>query len=73
MNKNTLPPLLLTKLSVIILVAIFFTGIVEIACLALYAHKTNYSILNETVKSFNKPVNTLRNSPKSSMLILPSK
>jgi hypothetical protein len=69
MNKETRPSLLLIKLSALVLLAVFLSGIVEIVCLAVYAHKTNYSIFSVTEKGFSKPEQSIQTADKSEMLI----
>lgn len=64
MNNETQSPLLLTKLSVVILAIVFLSGVAEIACLAFYAHKNNYSVFNEF-----KPATGIQTSQKSSMIL----
>ena len=63
------PSLLLIKLSAIVLIAVFLSGIAEIVCLAVYAHKTNYSIFAVTEKVFSKPEQNIQTANKGEMLI----
>jgi hypothetical protein len=59
------PSLFLPKLALVILMAVFITGIAEIVCLAVSAKQSNYSIANETSKLFSKPDGL--NAPKAQL------
>jgi hypothetical protein len=55
MHKEQSPSLFLPKLAVMLLIAVFLTGMAEIVCLAISAKQSNYSITNETSKLFSAP------------------
>jgi nitrate reductase gamma subunit len=59
------PSLFLPKLAILLLMAVVLSGMIEIACLAVSAKQSNYSIANETSKLFSTP-NHL-NAPKAQL------
>jgi hypothetical protein len=68
MHNETYPSLLLPKLTAILLVVIFLSGITEIVCLTTYARQTKYETENVSLKlngktnQTNLPVETQYNT-----------